>query len=310
MRQYIYSLSILLAFSACESSLNEEQATVDLAGVNTTVAELEKRQLSESFKAYWYAGQAEISSYQLEQARYGEIHEGEAVLVYVTEPFAAKKQVKADKHRNSNIDVLKLNSTKKFLTGIYPYSMMSSTFSPLKQKDHAIKSTFSVQEWCGQTYLQLNNREQFELTLHSYFERDADQQIKLEKQALENDVWNTIRINPKELAVGEITMIPNLEYLTLQQKEKKAYAATASLNQEGFMSTYSLHYPKLNRSLRIRFTTQFPHIIESWEETTTSDFGQAGKTLTTKAKRIKSIKIDYWNRHNVSDLVYRDSLGL
>ncbi|MGB2691994.1 MAG: septum formation inhibitor Maf, partial [Thermodesulfobacteriota bacterium] len=43
---------------------------------------------SEEFKAYWYDGKAEITSYKLEQARYGELHEGYAVMVFVTEDFS------------------------------------------------------------------------------------------------------------------------------------------------------------------------------------------------------------------------------
>ena len=87
--------------------------------------------IGNDFKAYWYAGEAEISSYALQQARYGEIHEdGEAVLIFVTEDFNAKKQVKADRTRENNQAILKLNATKNFLTGVYPYSIMSSTFYP------------------------------------------------------------------------------------------------------------------------------------------------------------------------------------
>lgn len=45
---------------------------------------------NQQFKDYWYAGKAEITSYKLEQARYGELRDGKAVLVYVTEPFYQK----------------------------------------------------------------------------------------------------------------------------------------------------------------------------------------------------------------------------
>ena len=51
---------------------------------------------NQQFKDYWYAGKAEITSYKLEQSRYGELRDGKAVLVYVTEPFLPKAQVKAD----------------------------------------------------------------------------------------------------------------------------------------------------------------------------------------------------------------------
>jgi hypothetical protein len=69
---------------------------------------------SQEFKDYWYAGEAEITSYELQQARYGEIRNGKAVLVFVTEDFLPQKQVKADRYNSTNIPVLKLNSTKKF----------------------------------------------------------------------------------------------------------------------------------------------------------------------------------------------------
>ena len=39
----------------------------------------------EQFQDYWYNHGAEISRYSLKQMRYGEIHDGDAVLVFVTE---------------------------------------------------------------------------------------------------------------------------------------------------------------------------------------------------------------------------------
>ncbi|MEX2379219.1 MAG: hypothetical protein WD530_00630 [Vicingaceae bacterium] len=38
----------------------------------------------ETFNNYWFSGNAELSSYELKEARYGEIRKGEAVLVFVT----------------------------------------------------------------------------------------------------------------------------------------------------------------------------------------------------------------------------------
>lgn len=67
----------------------------------------------ENFNQYWYDGNAEITSYKLSQVRYGEIHEGRAVTIFVTEDFLPEKQVKADYQNEKNIPVLKLNSTKK-----------------------------------------------------------------------------------------------------------------------------------------------------------------------------------------------------
>lgn len=269
-----------------------------------------KKPLSDDFKAYWYAGDAEITSYKLEQARYGEIHDGHAVLVYVTEPFLPEVQVKADQNNPDNVSVLKLNATKKFLTGIYPYSIMGSTFYPVHDNQHAIKTSLSVQEWCGHVYSQINNRDQFEFTSHSYFEGEADQIFSLDKQILENEIWTKIRIHPEDLPTGTLNVIPSLEYLRLAHKELKAYEATASVSAENGITTYTLSYPKLERILRVSFTSNFPYSIESWSEESKSGFGANAKTLTTKATKMKSIKTAYWSQHDNDDLMLRDSLGL
>ncbi len=73
---------------------------------------------SEAFKRQWYAGKAELSSYALLQARYGEIRTGEAVLIFVTEDFSTDKLVKLDEpdKESNKVRVLKMNMTKKFVT--------------------------------------------------------------------------------------------------------------------------------------------------------------------------------------------------
>ena len=169
--------------------------------IEVTSQTVNTRELSKEFKDYWYAGNAEITSYEIKQARYGELREGTAVTIFVTEDFLPGAQVKANNPSKENIPVLKLNSTKKFLTGIYPYSIMTSTFSPVNSEEHALKVSNSVQEWCGHVYAQLNNKKQFEVTAHSYFEGEADQNMKLPKTWLENELWNLIRINPNELPI-------------------------------------------------------------------------------------------------------------
>lgn len=269
-----------------------------------------KKQLSQEFKAYWYAGDAEVTSYKLKQARYGEIREGHAVLIYVTEPFLPEKQVKADRSNPQNVPVLKLNSTKKYLTGIYPYSIMSSTFYPVYDNQHAIKVTNSVQEWCGHVYTQINNRDKFEIEAYSYFESEGDINIKVDKNILENELWNKIRINPKELPIGDIQIFPSLEYVRLGHIEIKAYAAAATLIEEGANYHYRLQYPELERSLKITFSKSFPHTIEGWSESFKSGFGDNAKILTSTASKNKVLKTPYWKQNGNKDVFLRDSLGI
>ncbi|MCX2719784.1 septum formation inhibitor Maf [Lentiprolixibacter aurantiacus] len=266
--------------------------------------------ISKEFKSYWYAGEAEVSSFELELLRYGELRKGHAVQVFVTEPFLAEEQVKANYSRADNIPVLKLNNVKKFLTGIYPYSIMTSTFSPVRQPDHALKVTNSVQEWCGQVYTQINNRDVFEVVSHSYFEGEADQSLSLEKAVLEDELWNLIRLRPETLPTGNFKAIPSLEYLRLNHKKITTYSVTAKRTFEDGRVNYMLNYPELGRSLQISYALEFPHQIEGWTESLGSRSGGNARTITSTARRIKTIKTPYWQKNSNRDVILRDSLGL
>ncbi|WP_339712574.1 septum formation inhibitor Maf [uncultured Kriegella sp.] len=314
MKKYIkfdYLTLWTVLFSILVNSCSEEKKSNTALLTEASSTANPKKELSDEFKKYWYAGDAEITSYRLEQARYGEMREGTSVLIFVTEPFLAKKQVKADEHHADNIPVLKLNSTKKYLTGIYPYSIMSSSFYPVHDNQHALKVSFSAQEWCGQVYAQLNNRNKFEIISHSYFASDADQEFEMDKEILEDELWNKIRVNPNNLPVGTIQIIPSMEYIRLSHKELKAYKATATLTKENEFKTYQISYPELDRTLKIKFSNAFPYIIDSWSETFNSDFDNKAKTMmSSKATKMKTLKTPYWQKNGNNHLSLRDSLGL
>ena len=307
-----FSIVLLAAIIATFESCNEitAKSNKDTATYETILKPNPRKPLSKEFKDYWYSGNAEITSYKLEQARYGELREGTSVLIYVTEPFAADKQVKADQSNPENIPVLKLNSTKKYLTGIYPYSIMSSSFYPVHDNQQAIKVAFSAQEWCGQVFAQINNREKFKIKTFSYFESEGDKDFELDKDVLENEIWNKIRINPSHLPIGEIKMIPSLEYIRMGHKELKAYNAITTLTIMNGVNTYKINYPALDRTLEINFDPAFPYTIDSWSETFTSGFGNRAKTMTSKATKIKTIKTPYWRQNRNNDISLRDTLGL
>ncbi len=301
-----FFITFLLMTFSCKNEKNSQEQT-KTQDPSSPIANSQKPQpVSEEFKSYWYQGDAEITSYNLEQARYGEIRNGNAVLVFVTEPFLKTEQVKADQPTSKNSSVLKLNATKNFNTGIYPYSIMQSVFYPIANNQHALKISCSVQEWCGHAYTQLNNRSEFEVMSHSYFEGEADEEFSVNKSILENELWTQLRINPKSLPTGNLEIIPSFEFLRLRHVPFKAYAATAQLTPD----TYTLTYPDLNRSLNISFNPQLPFDIISWEETFISGYGNKALELTTKATRIKTIKSDYWNINTNADSALRESLGL
>ena len=307
-----YFLVVLtyLGFSSlsCENqqpqAVDKQQNTESQPKLKIAQPYRESQPLSDEFKMYWFNGKAEINSYKLQQARYGEIREGNAVLIFVTEDFLPEVQVKADRQNSENISVLKLNATKNFTTGIYPYHTMQSTFYPLSNNYHALKVTASIQEWCGQVYSQINNRQKFEVMSHSYFEGEADEAFSLNETILENELFNQLRINPKSLPTGDIEVIPSLEFLRLKHYPIKEFSAKAQLTD----SSYTIFYPDLNRTLEIYFNSQFPFTIESFNETYHD--GTNGILFTTTAQRINTILEPYWQKNKNEDSYLRAQLGL
>ncbi|MGY5352084.1 septum formation inhibitor Maf [Wenyingzhuangia sp. IMCC45533] len=268
-----------------------------------------------SFNDYWYDGKAEISSYKLEQARYGEMRKGTLVNVFVTETFSPKANAKTDTSDKGNVKVLKHITDKNFNTGIYSYSILNSSFYPIDSKKYksSLKVSTSLQEWCGHDYAELvNEGGKYNVSLHSYYEGEGFEDKELgEDVFLEDDIWSMIRVEPKKLITGKkVKMMPSFSYLRFLHKEIKGYDAVLSLNEKDGKITYEIDYPTLNRNLRITFEAKFPNRILSWEETCLEGSGAMRKLLTSKAKLIKTIKLDYWSKNTNKDLYLRKELGI
>ncbi len=277
---------------------------IGIAGCQDSKSQEVNRNIPAEFKSYWYAGEAEITTFKLKQSRYGELREGTALLIFVTEDFLPEKQVKADNYEAANTSVLKLNFVKKFVTGVYPYSIMQSTFYPLEgNKEHALKISTSIQEWCGHVFMQLNNRKKFEIKGYSYFESEGDITVSLPKKVLENELWNMLRVDPTSLPIGSFEAIPSFEYLRLKHKPVKAFKASAELKQDEITYTYTINYPELHRKLSITFMNTFPYIIQGFTE-------QNGSEPKTIAKRITTKMMPYWNQNSNKHEKLRSELGL
>ena len=270
---------------------------------------------ADAFGDYWYGGEAEITSYTLEQARYGEVHPGHAVLIFVTEDFSRSKQVKLDypsRAGNDAAKVLKLNLTKKFNTGVYPYSIMTSVFSPIDDPGGAFKVTTSSQEWCGHSFTQLNQTaDGFRVTQQSYFESEGDLTLELDSPLSEDAIWTQIRLDPETLPTGAVRLIPGTEFLRLSHRPwaiVEAKASRTAAQDDPDLSVYTLTYPSLGRTLSIRYRTEVPHEIESFEESHGSS--RDGSPLVTRGTRNKRIMLDYWSRNGLADAGLRARLGL
>lgn len=277
--------------------------------------------LPEPVYSYWKNNKTEISSFELKQVRYGEIREGRAVMIFVTEPFLPKLQVKFDGKETDEqfVDVLKLNLERTFNTGIYPYSLMTSVFTPFTTNpEHPYKITTSSQDWCGQSFFQLNNRDDsFEINSFSYFQQFGDENKNIEKSILEDELWNTIRLDLNALPLGDIEIIPSSQYLRFVHLEPKALSAKAELISVTDDPTgkeiysYNIQYLEHDRTLEILFEKEIPHKILGWKETYYPlIFSGEKKLMTTVASLIKTINLDYWKKNSNADSVYRKELGL
>lgn len=312
--EYIIAVASVLGWIILASFVDQKPHSPLGYGKESSIISYEgKKGDNETFQAYWNDGKGEVSSYSLSQARYGEIHQGEATLIFVTEPFSKSKQVKLDDYANysDRVDVLKMNSVRKFHTGIYPYSAMTSVFNKVEDDYRAIKWTASLQEWCGHVFMQFNTKgNSIQYEGKSYFESEGDVKEELRRSWAEDELWNLIRINPDRLPTGNIDIIPASLYLRLNHHEPQIVKAKAELTKsinpefsESAVFEYKLNYKQPEeRSLSIYFESQFPYQILGWKDTYEDiAWNSERKVLTTTAKLKKTIRLDYWNKNKLAD---------
>jgi hypothetical protein len=274
----------------------------------------------DQFRDYWYNHGAEISRFTLQQMRYGEIHEGDAVLVFVTEEVNPALQVKADHPGPENVPILKLNAVRKFFTGIYPYSIMTSVFSPVDVLKYPLplKITSSSQEWCGHVFTQMNlSDDEYRVRVHSYFEKEGDRDFKIKNYVPEDAIWTRMRIAPNNLPQGEFFIIPGTVYTRLAhrplrpQKAIAAFDAVSIKSLEGrSMVRYEIIFPVEQRTLRIFFEKEFPYRIQKWEDSYRGLAAMGAKVMTTRAIRTHTIMDAYWQHHSNRDRALLKKLGL
>lgn len=306
----LFSLFLLLLVSACEQPTNTD---------TNPLARLVTNDVDAAFKDYWYQGKAEISTYELQQNRYQDMHPGQTVLIFVTEDFLTDEQVKNDTYTNPNsTNVLKTNLINRFTTGLYDYSIMTSVFTPVDTQKfpHTLKTTTSAQDWCGQSWMQVNKKgNQYALQQRSYFEKEGDLNVNAPVQLLEDEILNRIRINPAALPQGDLELIPSNQYLRLAHQPFEAVAAVASLQEytgETFngeqLQQYTVKMPSLQRELSYVFQRKAPYLIEGWTDRFPSAFDQ--QMRETIARRQQTSMEPYWKQNSREDQEKRAELGL
>ena len=294
---------VLFSFIGCQSGQTNKTSQATIKKETNPISK------NNQFNKYWYSGKAELSSYTLKQARYGEIRDGEVVLVFVTEPFSVSKQVKLDNPQKAGTDavsVMKLNHVRKFNTGIYDYAIITSTFTPINTKKYpfTLKSSTSIQEWCGHTFTQLNLADDtYNFKQFSYFEADGDEEKTINATYLEEALFTKIRIAKGQLPEGEINLIPSTIYSRFNYKKMDVEKAKISKTTSEKTLNYKIKYLSINRKLTIGVEKKFPYKILSWTE-------DNGTGLLTTAKLKASSTEPYWKQKKVSDQDKRKALKL
>lgn len=308
--RYAVLCACLTLFISCEE--HTDQVKEDVKTTKNAAENIEIRnKTNKKYDLSYFSGEAEVSTYTLEKARYNNIHPGESVLIFVTEPFLKEKQVKADNpSENNSASVLKMNKVERFSTGIYDYSIFTSVFTPISDFDprYPLKITMSSQDWCGQSFMQVNNNDGFDYLLRSYFESEGDTTAHLDYCYTEDNLFNLARIDTALLPLGEFDIIPSMQHLRLAHAELKSYTATASLANLEDQVVYSFDIPELKRTVRIFLNPEAHFQIVRWEVTYPTVFD--GKLRTSVYSLKESKKLPYWKLNQKSNGNYRDSLKL
>jgi hypothetical protein len=266
----------------------------------------------DEFQNYWKNGLAEINVFELSQVMYGEVHSGEAVMIFEPDEISKRSLVKWNENlipEDEKIQALRMNATKRFTTGIEPHSMMLSSFVAIQgiAPWQALKLTLSSQDWRGQVFSQLIRRpDHYAYNRLSYLQKDME--TKVERFMTEDALWNLLRINPDAVFQSDsLRVIPSLFYISLTDKPLRPYlASTKKIMLDDGNRLFQIMYPELQRTLFIEYEGEFPYRIIRWTEEYKDGSGPQAKELSTTGIRKKIIQLNYQDKHRVQD----DSLRL
>lgn len=267
------------------------------------------RRASEAFLRAWGDGHAEMSGYRAVVSRYGELRPAEVVLVYVTEPLDRRTLIKDDDApEERRLPVLKLNASLRFQTGIYPYSVLTSVFSPVDgygpERFAPVKVTLSAQEWCGHVFHGVwPGADRFVSRGYSYFasEGEADEEVPVAAGALYEDA---LLIQLRELdgpfaGGGDWSgaLVPSLWANRRAHQPLRPVQATITRSRAGAVERFALRYGSYTRTFEVE--REGARRVLGW---TASDGEEARLAGTARLR--------YWELHGNGDERYRERLGL
>jgi hypothetical protein len=304
-----------LAFlAACRPIPSTISATDARAGADGAPQVSQARaSASSAFWTHWGDGKAELSGYAIKTNRYGQMRDGEVVLIYVTEPLDSRTLIKDDKvEEQYKLNVMKLNHALKFRTGIYPYSVMTSTFSPVddlgSERFAPVKISLTAQEWCGHVYQVVKpTLTSFTSELRSYFASEGETSTNTTTEA--NTLYeDALLIQLRELD-GPFNRGTNWSgrLVPTTWSTRKAHTPlqpvdatiTRTVADRGGVSVtrFELKYGQSTRTIDVE--QALPRRVLGWSA---SDGEQAAI--------LKTARLPYWQLNNLGEESFLEQLGL
>jgi hypothetical protein len=284
---------------------------------------------SRVFEPHWQDGKAELDGYRYRVIRYGAERMGQAVMVFVTEPFSASGHVKVDNPKKNPADTfeaLKLNFVRDWQTGIYDYNTMVSVYT--RSRDFSLeKISFSAMEWCGSVYEEMVF-EAHRITdrLSSYFEGESGYRTYQRKDGgvEEDQLFILLRglRGSDFLSPGESRTVPFLAscfYRRLVHRE--AGWSTATIRRLPARETVQVPAGRFDCDVYVvrpyggrvgRFDVEraYPHRIIRWAWTPPAAAqGGMGRDACDSGELTGSTRLPYWQLHENGDQSYLRDLG-
>lgn len=305
-----------LALTGCATSAGAATPSFDDEALAAVRRDFDRPRAgaSRAFWAHWGDGKAELSGYRMTAMRYGEPREAELVLITVTEALKRSTLIKDDTAPEAErLHVIKLNSSLKFMTGIYPYSVLTSVFAPVadygRERFAPAKIAMTAQEWCGTVFQQLKvaRTTAFD-TIYSYF--DGEGEAKMRRPVPEGAVFeDALPLQLRELdapflgaaPVAKVAFMPSLWRIRKAHVALGAIEATIRRSTANVGSQPVVRFVVSAGALELRYEIEqaAPRRLLSF---TTSD----GESATL----LKTARLPYWALNDAGGSAARAQLGL
>ena len=275
----------------------------------------------DAIDALWLDGHAEVSGYRWSGSRYGEARAGEAVAIFVTEPFNTRLNVKADRSTGADVvTAMKLNLVRDFQTGLYDYNTMTSVFVDTRDLS-PMKSTFSSAEWCGHVFEEIDvQADRPEVKVQSYFEGESGTTtLEPRPGGLIGDqilVWAR-GLHGAPLQPGESTQLPYV-HTSFERRMRHRQAAWLTAEITRRPQTVQAEIPagtfeaiaydvqlagRAGGAGLIQIEAASPHRVLSWS-------WSSGRQVVDSGELLGSRRLRYWELAREGQEAMRTSIGL